>query len=172
MRANALDAAFSNEKSSDHTYTGWAEGFRTFGALRGLSCADLPVIWRETLGWVGVPLVPGTTDTELRWDRDLISDPTLDVPCERDQRLHLPPPERIAAMSGVELIPIRRFIAARLGVRLQAAPNLRLWLWTTGAVVVSKREESVGGFLYAPTLTQRTSLILPPGGWQAITWDG
>ncbi len=84
--------------------------------------------------------------------------------------LLLPPPERLAELSGIGLRPLRRFIADRFQVRLQTAPGVRLWLWSDRALLVSLRDDTVGGFLYAPTPDQRNSILLEPGGWQMIRY--
>jgi hypothetical protein len=138
------------------------------GPLRGLGLSVVSEAWREALAWAGTPLMPG--DGDLRWGADLEVDPTLTLPTERDGRLWLPPIDRFLALTAPQLRPLRLFIAHRLGVRVQVAAGVRVWLWQDRAVLVSCRDEAVGGFLYGPTLMQRTAIELDPGGWQMVVW--
>lgn len=132
----------------------------------GLATQGLPDDWREVLGWSGMPLAPRGM---LAWGRDVVEDTTLAAPVERAGCLCLPPAERLAGLSGLGLRPLRRFIATRCRVRLQTAPGVRMWIWPDRVVLVSLRDDTVGGFIYAPTPDQRCSILLEPGGWQMLS---
>jgi hypothetical protein len=149
--------------------SGWAHNLvaAATGPLRGLDPAGVPPAWQEVLAWAGTPLA---LSGELQWKRDIDEDASIAAPLERDGRLILPPPQRLAESTGPGLKPLRLFIASRLHLRLQSAPGLRLWLWQDRVLLVSCRDEPVGGFVYAPTLQQRHSVLLESGGWQVIRW--
>lgn len=169
-RAKAIDAALSGGTTDPELATWTRDVLPSSGGstLRGLSPLGLTEDWLSALAWAGTPLAP---QGALLWGRDLIEEAHLATPCERDGVLILPSPERLRTLNGVELRPLRLFIAARLGMRLQTAPGVRWWQWPDRALLVSLLDEPVGGFLYAPTLSHRSSILLPPGGWQLMRGD-
>jgi hypothetical protein len=136
------------------------------GVARGVDLPSVPHGWVETLGWSGVPLA---ARGELLWDRDLRMG-TVDVPTQIGECLLLPPPDRLAELSGLAIKPLRNWVGRHLGCRLQAAPGLRLFLWADRALVVSHLDLPIGGFLYGPAAGSRASLAVSAGGWQVVTW--
>ncbi len=147
----------------------WAEGLLADagGSARGLSAAEVPDSWFDLLSWAGVPMSPVG---ELRWGHDLLEDPAAPTPEFRGDRLALPPPQVLAQLTSLALRPLRLHIARRLGVRLQAATGVHLWLWPRQAVLVSRAEVPLGGFLYGPETGQRHGVAINPGGFQVMHW--
>lgn len=130
------------------------------GPARGLVDAEVPEDWREALTWAGVPF--GAAG-DLRWGVDLQGQPGLRVPELRDGRLLLPEPGTLSQLTSLALRPLRLFVAARLGCRLQAAAGVHFYLWANQAALVSCVQVPVGGFLYGPEEGQRHSLSILPG---------
>lgn len=137
------------------------------GPSRGLTATDVPDHWFDLLSWAGVPMSPAG---ELRWGRDLREDPTVPTPEFRGDCLALPPSPVLAQLTSLALRPLRLHIARRIGVRLQAATGLHLWLWPRQAVLVSRAEVPLGGFLYGPEPGQRHGVAVNPGGFQVMHW--
>lgn len=137
------------------------------GAPRGLDLAGVPDIWCDTLSWAGVPLARGG---ELHWDRDCREDATLERPQLDGGLLRLPPPAVLCDCSGLGIKPVRLWIQHHLGVRLQAAPGLRLYVWPSHGLVISHLDIPVGGFLYGPGVGTRMGLTIEPGSWQMVPW--
>jgi hypothetical protein len=137
------------------------------GPARGLVAGEVPEGWRETLSWAGVPF--GTAG-DLGWGVHVQGQPGLLVPELRDGRLLLPEPGTLARLTSLALRPLRLFVAARLGCRLQAAAGVHFYLWANQAVLVSCVQVPVGGFLYGPEEGQRHSLSILPGACQLVTW--
>lgn len=132
----------------------------------GLGPADLPAAWRDALAWAGMPLSPHGS---LRWGRDLGPGGAA-VPAIEQGRLLLPPPEALVQLTSLALKPLRRWVADRLGCRLQAAPGIRLWLWPGRAVALSTSAIPLAGFVYGSAPGHRAGLALDPGAWQIVTW--
>jgi len=155
-----LPAALAMELGS------WLDGLRGLltGPAQGVAVAALPADHREVYTWAGLPLA---AEGPLQWSVDLREEANLRLPCLTGGRLLLPPPQRLSELTAVELKPVRRFIAERLGVRLQAAPGMRLFVWPGIAVVVNCAGTCLGGFLHGPEHGQRSSLLLKPG--EALT---
>lgn len=169
-RAAALDhrVGLSGDAPAVEALAGWAAEVAGMGPALGLDPASLPAAeWRDLLAWAGVPLAAGGA---LRWGTDLCSDPAAARVEERGGVLVLPPPAALPGLSSLALKPLRRWIAARIGVRLQSATGVRLWAWPDRAVVLSLAAVPLGGFLYGPVAGHRTTLALDPGGWQAVVW--
>jgi hypothetical protein len=137
------------------------------GPARGLSAAQVPERWRETLAWAGVPF--GTAG-DLSWGTDLQEVPELVVPELRAGRLLLPIPGTLAQLTSLALKPLRLFVAERLGCRLQLAAGVHFYLWSNQAVLVSCADVPVGGFLHGPDVGQRHAVSIQPGGFQVIAW--
>lgn len=169
LRALALDLAVAGDTTEASPHAAWARSLVAASphAALGLQSVELSATWHATLAWCSMPLSP---HGDLRWGVDVVEDVSLVAPCVRDSRLFVPPAEVLAACTGPALRPLRRFIASRYQVRLQTAPGIRMWLWPERAVLVSLRPDTVGGFLYAPTPDQRSSVLVEPGGWQVIRW--
>jgi hypothetical protein len=146
----------------------WAEAIiaGAKGAPRGVRLDTVPAAWLDVLRWAGVPLALAG---ELHWGTDIVVSGDA-APEERDGRLLLPRPERLAELSSLAIRPLRTFLGRRLACRLQAATGLRLFLWPNQALVVSQVEIPVGGFLFGPPVGHRASLALPPGGAQVVDW--
>jgi hypothetical protein len=147
------------------------------GEPRGLDLDSLNPDWCATLSWVGVPMAPpGAAEREprdLRWGRDLITSsqsPGSASLAVSEGVLVLPPAERLLGLTSLELKPLRAFIAARLGIRLQAAAGIHVVLWANQAVLVSCAPVPLGGFFHGPQVGQRTSIALEPGGVQVLRW--
>lgn len=145
----------------------WAAPFAVHsGGLLGVDVASVPAAWLDLLGWAGVPLAKGGA---LRWGGDL-DEGMIERPAVSGDRLLLPPPALLAGLSGVGLKPLRAWVGIRLGSRLQAAPGVRLYLWATQALMVSRHDQPVGGFFHGPVSGSRTVLAIEPGGWQRVSW--
>jgi hypothetical protein len=146
------------------------------GEPRGLDLAGVDADWCAALSWVGVPLArPGAADRDprnLRWGRDLIAtaQPPSSAPELVEGVLVLPPAERLLALTSLDLKPLRAFVAARLGIRLQAAAGIHVLLWANQAVLVSCAGVPLGGFFHGPQLGQRSSVALEPGAVQVLRW--
>lgn len=135
------------------------------GAQPAQGVAEVPDDWLDTLAWSGMPIGPGP----LRWGTD-VAQADIGCPTLRDGRLLLPPPEDLASLTSLALKPLRLFIGERLGVRLQAAPGIRLWLWPGRAVLQSQAPMPLAGFIYGPSPGHRAGLALEPWGSQIVTW--
>jgi hypothetical protein len=135
-------------------------------APRGISPEGLPTAWRDALAWCGAPLARGG---ELRWGRDLAEGEVV-APEVRAGVLLLPPADELTERSGPELKPLRRFLAERLGVRLQAAAGVRFWLWRGGGLVLSFHEVPVGVFVYGDAPGHRAHCLLQPGAHEVLAW--
>jgi hypothetical protein len=169
LEAHLLDqAAEVPEELADSLETWVAEVLHDVrGKPRGLSLEGLDEDWRSTLSWAGVPFA---RDGELQWQRDVrVDDQSLSPRIEGDQ-LILPLPDRLAECSGLGIKPVRTWIQQRLGVRLQAAPGLRLYVWPSHGMVISHLSLTVGGFLYGPGFGTRMGLTIHPGTWQMVPW--
>jgi len=137
------------------------------GPARGLVAAQVPGNWRETLKWAGVPFGPAG---DLSWGLHLQEQPDLVLPELRGGRLLLPEPRALAQLTSLALKPLRLFVAAQLGCRLQLAAGVHFYLWANQAALVSCATLPVGGFLYGPEEGQRHSLSIVPGACQLVTW--
>jgi hypothetical protein len=175
-RVRVLDAAVRGRADApappaplDQELTRWAgEILATArGPARGLIAAAVPERWRETLGWAGVPF--GTAG-DLGWGAHLQEQTGLLVPELRAGRLLLPDPHTLAQLTSLALKPLRLFVAAKLGCRLQVAAGVHFYLWANQAALVSCVQVPVGGFLYGPEEGQRHSLSILPGTCQLVTW--
>lgn len=130
-----------------------------------IGVGGVPEAWADTLAWCGLPLAPGP----LRWGAD-VAQTDVDTPTVKAGRLLLPEPEALASLTSLALKPMRMFIGERLGCRLQAAPGIRLWLWSGRAVLQSQSPIPLAGFLYGPPNGHRAGLALAPWGSQTVTW--
>ncbi|MCX8040636.1 MAG: hypothetical protein RMM29_01790 [Planctomycetota bacterium] len=164
LRAACLDALCLGAPPPAADCAAWLTEVVPPGTARGV--AEVPEPWRAALAWCGVPLARGP----LRWGVDLRVAPALAAPRRRGRQLELPAAEQLSQLSAVALQPLRRFIAERLGFRLQMAPGVRLWLWPERALVLSLRPQPLLGFCYGPSPGHRVYLELPPWGWQTIAW--
>jgi len=68
------------------------------------------------------------------------------------------------------LKPLRMLATRKLNVRLQAATGLQLFLWANQAVIVSRSNVPLGGFLHGPQPGTRHSLSVPVGDAQVLRW--
>jgi hypothetical protein len=137
------------------------------GPARGLVDVEVPERWRETLKWAGVPF--GTAG-DLSWGVHLQEQSDLAVPECRGGRLLLPAPGALAQLTSLALKPLRLFVAAQLGCRLQVAAGVHFYLWANQAALVSCVLVPIGGFLHGPEEGQRHSLSIVPGACQLVTW--
>ncbi|MFW5859942.1 MAG: hypothetical protein ACOCYP_07940 [Planctomycetota bacterium] len=137
------------------------------GRPRGVDLATVPAFLVDDLHELGLPLAPGG---ELRWGHDImvcdVSRPVLDA----QGNLLMPPIAELMQLSSLALRPVRGFIGTRLGVRLQTAAGVALHLFDDAALLISRREVPLGGFLYGPHPGQRHGVSLQPGSHQLITW--
>ncbi len=177
LRCAVLDAWVRAESvqipaSTQGELTQWLDGIATGcgGPAQGLDPVGVPADWADTLRWSGVPFAsPGTG--ALRWGRDFVL-AEVDAPEQRDGRLLLPPVQVLARLTSLSLKPARTFVGQRLGVRLQMAPAVHLYLWPARAVVVSQAALALAGFLVGPGPGQRSSLALEPGSAQTVALAG
>ncbi len=137
------------------------------GTPRGVDLTGVDAAWRATLSWAGVPFA---RDGALLWGRDLLCDDTLERPQLDGTTLRLPPRTALSECSALGIKPIRTWIQQRLGVRLQAAAGLRLYVWPAHGLVISHLDVPVGGFLYGPGMGTRMGLTIHPGSWQVVSW--
>jgi hypothetical protein len=137
------------------------------GPARGLLAAQVPERWRARLAWAGVPF--GTAG-DLGWGVHFQEQPGLAVPERRGSRLLLPQPEALAQLTSLALKPLRLFVAAQLGCRLQSAAGVHVYQWENQAALVSCVAVPIGGFLYGPQPGQRHSLSILPGAFQLVSW--
>lgn len=136
------------------------------GPTVGLEAAGVPEIWYDLLAWSGVPM---SSEGPLRWGVD-IEESAVTMPEFHGPKLMLPPPTVLAQLTSLALKPMRLLVANRLGLRLQAATGMHLFLWRTQAILVSHAEVPLGGFLHGPETGMRHSLAVPVGGAQVIRW--
>lgn len=129
-------------------------------AIEGLELAD-----QRHLRWAGVPLARAGS---LQWGRDLCQ-AAVATPTWEEPRLLLPSPAQLRTISSLAMKPLRAFIAARLGVRLQGATGIGVTLWTNQALLTNTNDIAVGGFLHGPEKGTRNTVSLEPGGWQLIS---
>ncbi len=146
----------------------WAESViaSARGPARGLAAAGIPARWLDLLGWSGVPI---SANGPLQWGTDIYE---ADVPLPEFQGnvLVLPPPRVLTQLTSLALKPLRMLATRQLQVRLQAATGLQLYLWDNQAVLVSRTDVPLGGFLHGPASGMRHSLHVPNGGSQVINW--
>ena len=173
LRALVLDAAALGRpamvpRAVAEELSAWATGITAAaqGTLRGLGAADVPERWYDLLAWAGVPMSPVG---EMRWGRDL-REAAVPTPEFIDDNLVLPPPATMAQLTSLALKPLRLLVSRRLGCRLQAATGLHLYLWANQAVLISRAEVPLGGFLHGPEPGQRHSLSVEPGSFQVVRW--
>ena len=174
LRARVLDAYVLGRRAlipadALGSLATWAEQLLADagGPARGLTAAEVPDPWFDLLSWAGVPMSPAG---ELRWGRDLLEDPAVPAPEMRGDCLVLPSSSVLAKLTSLALRPLRLHVARRIGVRLQAATGLHLWLWPRQALLVSRAEVPLGGFLYGPEPGQRHGVAVNPGGFQVMHW--
>ncbi|MFW5829524.1 MAG: hypothetical protein ACOCXA_04615, partial [Planctomycetota bacterium] len=98
-------------------------------------------------------------------------DDSLSKPERDGARLLLPTPERLALMTSLTIKPLRGFIAERCGVRMQVATGVALYLWQDGAIVISRAQVPLAGFLHGPGPCRRNNLAVGPGEAQTILFD-
>jgi hypothetical protein len=112
---------------------------------------------------------PISAQGPLQWGVDIYE---ADVPLPEFQgaALVLPPPPLLAQLTSLALKPLRMLATRQLNIRLQAATGLQLYVWANQAVLVSRAEVPLGGFLHGPEPGTRHSLSVPVGGSQVITW--
>jgi hypothetical protein len=139
---------------------------RADGPLRGLDPEGVPSDALEALRWAGVPLAPAGA---IRWGNEMRPG-KVEQPCFVEGTLEIPDAAVLRACNGVQLKQLRRFCADHLGVRLQAAPGVALYLWANQALVVSLRDEDLAGFLHGPETGQRHSLAWAPGEPLWVRW--
>lgn len=151
----------------DRTWLETAVLGRAQGALTGLDPSGLDDAMFDALRAAGAPLA---VDGEVRWGRDLVRDETASGPRIDGERLLLPPPERLAACSGVELLPLRTWFARHTGLRLQAAPRIACYCWANQAVLASLRVERLAGFLHGPGPDRRHPVAWEPGQAVVVRW--
>jgi hypothetical protein len=136
------------------------------GQARGLVSEDVPDLWYDVLAWSGVPM---SVAGPLRWGVDIM-EAEVEMPEIREGALLLPPPPVLAQLTSLALRPLRRLVAERMGCRLQAATGLYFYLWSNQAVLVSRAEVPLGGFLHGPENGTRHYVSVPPGGSQVLRW--
>ena len=175
-RVRVLDAALAGVPCAppppaelEQELTGWAIELlgSARGPARGLSAGQVPACWRATLQWAGVPFGQAG---DLRWGEQIDEQAGLTQPELRAGRLLLPEPAALAQLTSLALKPLRLFVAATLGCRLQSAAGVHLYLWENQAALVSCGALPVGGFLYGPQEGQRHALSILPGACQLVTW--
>jgi len=171
LRCAAIDALLYGQaaalpRSVAEGLLAWAGDLCTPG-MRGLDLAGVPEPWLPVLRWAGVPLA--LVAGELRWGRDLVA-ADVPLPLTTVTAVALPPPERLAVCTAVQLRPLRALCARRCGVDLRSAPGVQFYLWSDHALTVSTVDVPVGGFLLGPQPGNRSSLTLPPGGFQVVRW--
>lgn len=136
-------------------------------SMLGLDPADLDAERFAALRAAGAALAPGG---DLRWGVDVVEDAAASEPAIVDRILRVPPPDRLAACNGVELLALRRWFGQRIGLRLQAAPRIACYCWTDRALLASSRDERVAGFLHGPGPDQRHTLAWAPGEAVLVRW--
>ena len=128
----------------------------------------MPPGWIGVLRWAGLPL---SVDGPLHWGREVAAAPRLHAPAIDGDRLLVPGHTWLEACTGVALRPLRRFVAERFGLRLQAAPGIAVYLWANQGILVSMREEPLGGFLHGPRDGERQNLTWAPGQALWVRWE-
>jgi hypothetical protein len=136
------------------------------GPALGLQASTVPAVWSDVLALSGLPL---SKNGPLLWGRD-IREADVPLPTLHNDCLVLPPPATMAQLTSLALKPLRLLISQRLGIRLQAATSIQLFLWSNQAVVISHGNVPLGGFLHGPQVGMRHSLTLEVGGAQIIQW--
>jgi hypothetical protein len=169
-RIRVLDAAVLGERvlppaALRDALQAWkAEAIPAAGEPMGVDPAGIDADMCAALRWCGVPLVQ---EGGVRWGDGLVAGEVLHL---RDGVCHVPPAAELRGLHAIELRPLRMWVAERFGVRLQAAPGIRMWLWPRRSVLVSEWDIPLSGFAYGPTAGQRTSVSLPAFGAQVIDW--
>ena len=136
------------------------------GPAIGLQAHDIPTLWFDLLGWSGVPM---SATGPLRWGID-IYEADVPLPEFHGNILVLPPPPVLAQLTSLALKPLRMLATKTLNVRLQAATGLQLFLWANQAVLISRAEVPLGGFLHGPHPGTRHSISVNVGDTQVIRW--
>jgi hypothetical protein len=173
LRSSVLMAHITNQrvlvpKAVAEELDSWAASVMASakGPAIGLKAEGIPPLWFDVLGWSGVPI---SAQGPLQWGVDIYE---ADVPLPEFQgaALVLPPPPLLAQLTSLALKPLRMLATRQLNIRLQAATGLQLYVWANQAVLVSRAEVPLGGFLHGPEPGTRHSLSVPVGGSQVITW--
>ena len=131
----------------------------------GVALPDGPPELRSALAWAGVPLLPPGAPPgaiAVTIDADLL------VPECRLGTWRLPPPDRLRALDGVALAPLRDAVAQLTGCRLKLAPGAVLVAWPERCLVLNARRGPLCGYCYGPGAGQRTAIDLEPGGWRLL----
>ena len=137
------------------------------GEPLGVPIAAVPEEWRRAFLHVGIPMIADAS-AEAHWGRTItVGDD--DLPNQKDDQLILPAdPDLLELCTGVDLKPVRRWVSGHFGPRLQAAPGLGFFLWTSHAIVVSTHGISLAGFIHGPKVGERHVLALEPGGVSVV----
>ncbi len=137
------------------------------GPLKGLHYESIPPEVFELMRWSSMPI---SMEGPLEWGTDVqVGD--IDKPSVEGDCLMLPTSERLATMTSLSIRPLRHYIGTRLGLRLQAATGIGMYIWDNQALLTCRSLVPVGGFLHGPTRGRRTTLSMDPGGYQLIKWD-
>ena len=153
---------------TDHTEKTWAtERAEHLDSLIGIGIAELDADWVRAFRWVGAPLctgVDGGVLMRMARNRDGV------VPTHDEAGIILPSADDMIACTGVDLKPLRQFLATHFQIRLQTAPGVACYLMDSGVLLINGWELVVGGFLHGPSKGQRHCLSIPGGGEQWLSW--
>ncbi len=146
----------------------WANGViqSAHGPLLGLSTAGIPEEMYESLRWAGMPM---STDGDISWDTE-VKPEKIEKPSIENNKLLIPGADILKEITSVAMRPLRRFVADRYQIRLQAATGISCYLWRNQALFISCLDVRVSGFVHGPEYGQRSSLAIAPGDAQLSSW--
>ena len=144
----------------------WAQGVVAAGrSPRGWDPASLQPGWQAALANAGVPLARGGEP----WTADISE--TVNAPMLLSTgNLVMPPLASFMVLTSMPLKPLRLFVHAHLGTRLQVATGVHLWVWENQLILVNTTLVYRGGFMHGPQRGMRSVVALEPGQSQEITW--
>ena len=156
----------ADEEKTREMDVDWARTVVAAGRTpQGWDPAGFPPGWQPALAAAGVPLARGGERWTARIS-DQVSGPLLLSSGE----LLVPPRERFATLTSLPLKPLRLFIHAHLGIRLQVATGVHLWAWANQLVLINTTALYRGGFIHGPQRGMRSVVALEPGQSQEISW--
>jgi hypothetical protein len=144
----------------------WAQAVVAAGRTpQGWDPSSFPPGWLPALAAAGAPLARGGHPWAAR-----ISDQAHSLTLRSSGELLVPPLECFAILTSLALKPLRLFIHAHFGIRLQVAAGVHLWAWANQLVLINTTVLYRGGFIHGPQRGVRSVVALEPGQSQEISW--
>lgn len=166
LAALLLGGGQAGNGTVDATAQKWAQATVAAGhGPRGWDPASMQPGWQAALATAGVPLARGGES----WTAD-ISEAVNAPMLLSSGGLIVPPLARFITLTSMPLKPLRLFVHAHLGTRLQVATGVHLWVWANQLILINTTQVYRGGFIHGPQRGMRSVVALEPGLSQEITW--